>query len=104
MAGVALHVLYGPGSVDLGLPAVVIEDWIYHGVLIAAGLVCAARAVLVREERVAWALVSAGLLCWSAADIYYSAVLFKLAEPPYPSISDLGWLLFYPAFWIALVC
>jgi hypothetical protein len=37
------------------------------------------------------------------ADIYYTAVLAKLDEPPYPSISDAGWLLFYPATWIAVV-
>ena len=64
---------------------------------------CVARAVLVREERVAWALIGAGLISWSAADVYYAAVLGKLDEPPYPSISDLGWLLFYPAFWAAIV-
>ena len=103
MAGLALHMLHGLGGVDLGLPAGVFEDGLYNAVLVGAALVCAARAVLVREERVAWALISVGLLAWSAADIYYTAVLGKLAEPPYPSISDAGWLLFYPAFWIAVV-
>ena len=86
-----------------GVPAGVFDDWLYNGLLIGAALVCAARAVLVREERVAWALISAGLISWSAADVYYTAVLAKLDEPPYPSISDFGWLLFYPAFWIAIV-
>ena len=81
----------------------VFETWIYNGVLIGSALVCAARAVLVREERVAWALIGVGLITWSAADLYYTAVLGKLDEPPYPSISDAGWLLFYPAFWAALV-
>ena len=57
----------------------------------------------VREERVAWALIGVGLMAWSAADVYYTAVLGKLDEPPYPSISDPGWLLFYPAFWVAIV-
>ena len=85
------------GGVDLGLPAGVFDDWLYNAVLVGAALVCAARAVLVREERVAWALIAAGLISWSAADIYYTAVLSKLEAPPYPSISDLGWLLFYPA-------
>ena len=103
MAAVALHVVHGVGGVDLGLPAGVFDDWLYNAALVGAALVCAARAVLVREERVAWALIAAGLISWSAADIYYTAVLSKLEEPPYPSISDLGWLLFYPAFWIAIV-
>jgi two-component system cell cycle response regulator len=102
-AALALHLLHGVGGVDLGVPAGVFEDGIYNGLLVGAALVCAARAVLVREERVAWALISVGMLAWSAADIYYTAVVAKLAEPPYPSISDAGWLLFYPAFWIAVV-
>ena len=62
-----------------------------------------ARAVLVREQRVAWALIGAGLISWSAADVYYTAALEQLDEPPFPSISDAGWLLFYPAVWAALV-
>ena len=96
LAGVALHILHGVGGVSLGLPTAVFDDWIYNGVLVGAALICAARAVLVREERLAWALISVGLLAWSAADVYYTTVLGKLEEPPYPSISDGGWLLFTP--------
>ena len=103
MAALTLHALHGPGGIDFGVPAAVFDTWIYNGVLVGAALVCVARAVLVREERVAWALIGAGLISWSAADVYYTAVLGKLDEPPYPSISDLGWLLFYPAFWAAIV-
>ena len=103
MAGVALHVAHGLFGVDFGLPATVFDDWLYNGVLIASALVCVTRAVLVREERLAWALIGVGLLAWSAADLYYTLVLAKLDAPPYPSISDAGWLIFYPAFWAALV-
>jgi two-component system, cell cycle response regulator len=103
MAGLALHIVHGPGSVDLGLPASVVDLWIYNGVLIGSALVCLTRAVRMREERVAWALIGASLITWSAADLYYSAVLGKLAEPPYPSISDVGWLLYYPLFWAGVV-
>ena len=62
-----------------------------------------ARAVRVREERAAWALIAFGLAAWSAADLYYELVLSKLEEPPYPSIADAGWLVFYPACWVAVV-
>ena len=103
MVGLALHILHGPVGVDFGLPAVVFEDVIYHGLLIGAALICGARAVLVREERIAWGLIGVALFTWSAADLYYSAALAKLDEPPFPSISDAGWLFFYPAFWAALV-
>ncbi|HWM08690.1 MAG TPA: hypothetical protein VNO82_05080, partial [Solirubrobacteraceae bacterium] len=30
-------------------------------------------------------------------------MLAQLDEPPYPSVSDAGWLVFYPACWIAVV-
>jgi diguanylate cyclase (GGDEF)-like protein len=102
MAGVALHILNGPGGLGLGVPAGVF-DVIYNAVLIGSALVCVARAVHVREERVAWALIGASLITWSAADLYYTTVLGKLDEPPYPSISDAGWLLFYPLFWAGVV-
>ena len=103
MAGLALHLLHGPAGLDLGVPAAVFETWIYNGVLIGSALVCVARAALVRDERVAWALIGVGLISWSAADLYYTLVLGKLDEPPFPSISDAGWLLFYPTFWAAVV-
>ena len=103
MAGLALHVAHGPLGVDFGVPAGVFDDWIYNFVLVGSALVCVARAVRVREERVAWALIGAGLLAWCAADLYYTAVLSKLDVPPYPSISDFGWLVYYPAIWIAVV-
>jgi two-component system, cell cycle response regulator len=103
MAGLALHALHGPGGVDFGVSAGVFDTWIYNGVLMGSAVICIARAALVREERVAWALIGAGLLSWSAADVYYTAVLGKLDEPPYPSISDLGWLVYYPTLWAAVV-
>ena len=102
-AGLALHVAHGPFGVDFGVPAGVFDDWIYNFVLVGSALVCVARAVHLREERVAWALIGAGLIAWCAADLYYTAVLSKLEVPPYPSISDFGWLVYYPAIWIAVV-
>ncbi|HWM07911.1 MAG TPA: diguanylate cyclase, partial [Solirubrobacteraceae bacterium] len=76
---------------------------VYNGVLLGAALVCVARAVWTRHERMAWALIGFGLAAWSAADLYYTLVLAQLDEPPYPSVSDAGWLVFYPACWIAVV-
>ena len=102
-AALGLHIVYGQTGFGFGLPDTVFEDVIYHGLLIGAALICGARAVLVREERIAWALIGGALLLWSAGDLYYSAVLAKLDEPPFPSVSDIGWLFFYPGYWVALV-
>ena len=104
IAGLAIqlmHAFLGLGSGEL--LTTVIEDWMYNGVLVGAALVCVARAALVREERLAWGLIAFGLAAWSAADMYYELVLVKLEAPPYPSISDAGWLVFYPVCWGAVV-
>src|SRR3954469_373535 len=102
-AGLVVHVLHGVLGLGIGLPESAYDDWVSNAVLVGAALVCLARAVLVPQERAAWALIGFGLGTWSAADIYSTVVLSKLDEPPYPSIADAGWLLFYPAFWVALV-
>jgi diguanylate cyclase (GGDEF)-like protein len=104
VAAVAIQIAHGFFGIAKGeLMTRVIEDWLYNGALIGAALVCVARAVWVREERLAWALIGFGLVAWSAADVYYALVLSKLDAPPYPSIADAGWIVFYPACWIAVV-
>ena len=103
-AGVAVHVAYALlGSPGGGALASAIEDDLYNVLLVGAALVGVARACLVRDERAAWALIAFALVAWSAADIYYTAVLANLEEPPYPSISDAGWLVYYPACWTGVV-
>jgi diguanylate cyclase (GGDEF)-like protein len=104
VAAVAIQIAHGfVGIAEGELMTRVIEDWLYNGSLIGAALVCVARAVWVREERLAWSLIGFGLVAWSAADLYYTLVLAKFDAPPYPSIADAGWIVFYPACWIAVV-
>ena len=79
------------------------ETPLYDALILAAALVCVARVVALPYDRLAWGLVAGGLLAWAAADIYDTTVLSKLAEPPYPSIADAGWLVFYPASYVAVV-
>ena len=47
-------------------------------------------------ERLAWALIGAGVLAWSLGEIYYTAVLWTDPAPPIPSPADAGYLLFPP--------
>ena len=66
-------------------------------VLVLAGLVCVARVPRVQgAERLAWALIGAGVLAWSFGEIYYTAVLWTNPSPPIPSLADAGYLLFPP--------
>ena len=65
--------------------------------LVVAAGVCLARVPTVRGlERLAWALIGAGLLAWSFGEIYYTAVLWTDPAPPIPSLADAGYLLFPP--------
>jgi two-component system, cell cycle response regulator len=77
--------------------------WIYCGVMVGAAASCLARAALVRRERVAWALIGAGLLIWTGGEIYYEAVLAASGSVPTPSPADAGYLLFYPLTYAGLI-
>ena len=88
-----LHVVLVPG-LDAG---VVFSRFAHDVVLVVAAFVCLARVPFVRgPERLAWALIGAGVLAWSLGEIYYTAVLWTDADPPIPSLADAGYLLFPP--------
>jgi two-component system, cell cycle response regulator len=105
LAAVALtaHVLHataglgGAGSDDL------FSNWVYNGVIVAGAVLCLLRAWTVREQRGAWLALGLGILCWSFGEIYYSLALADDPMPPYPSLSDLFYLAFYPASYVSLM-
>jgi two-component system, cell cycle response regulator len=79
------------------------QDYLYNALLLAGTGFCLWRAVALREERVAWLIMVAGLLSWNAADILWTAAYANDPAPPYPSIADGLWLAFYPAACVTLV-
>ena len=79
------------------------NDWVYNGLVLTAAGWCIARAVFVRSERVAWALIGCALVCWATAEILNTVYVSRLEDPPYPSIADGFWIAFYPASYMALV-
>jgi two-component system, cell cycle response regulator len=80
-----------------------VDSVLYDGLLFAGALVCLARVVANPSDRLAWGLVGGGLLAWAAADVYNTLVLSKLDEPPYPSLADAGWLIYYPTSYVAVL-
>jgi diguanylate cyclase (GGDEF)-like protein len=65
---------------------------------------CALRAARTSgTERVAWVVLTCGLLGSAAGDIYWTVALEGLASPPYPSLADAGYLSIYPAAFATLV-
>src|SRR6476661_1623003 len=72
-----------------------LEIGVGDGVLVASGLLCLARGVLVAHARWAWVLVGIGPLLYVGGDLVYYGFLADLAAPPYPSWSDALWLALY---------
>jgi diguanylate cyclase len=70
---------------------------------VAAGLMCLLRVALVRGERTPWAVLGAGLVCYGAATSYFDAAVMHPGDKPEPSLVDVGWLVFYPACYTAMI-
>jgi hypothetical protein len=96
---VALEQSVGLGEVE--------SAWTKHGLvsgeMFGAALACAARAVLVQPERIAWTLLALGITGYAVGQVYWTVWLEQLAEPPFPSIADGLWLAVYPLAFVALV-
>jgi diguanylate cyclase (GGDEF)-like protein len=72
------------------------HEVVQNALYLLAGLVVAARAALVRQQRWAWGLLSIGLLSYAAANIVYTTYVIILTPEPFPSVADPLWLMFYP--------
>jgi two-component system cell cycle response regulator len=96
----ALHTAFGLGSPGLDD---LFQDWVYCGVSVGAGALCILRGVAIRKERLAWLVMGAGLFAWAGGDITWTVMLADDPNPPYPSVSDLLYLVFYPASYASLL-
>jgi diguanylate cyclase (GGDEF)-like protein/putative nucleotidyltransferase with HDIG domain len=99
LAFVAVYLLVGLGNDALERFTL---EWIYNGVIIASGLLCAARAVSGRQERLAWALLGLAFVLWGIGNVYWTIWLLDLESPPFPSIADAFWIAIYPPSYVAL--
>ena len=72
-------------------------------VFVGAALLCAWRAIAVREERAAWACFAAALGCWELGDAYFALFLWDADPVPALSPADIGYLALYPFAFAGLV-
>jgi diguanylate cyclase (GGDEF)-like protein len=89
---VALHDWLGVGDgfhLAIGGP-------LYDAVVLGAGVACLVRASDYPRERAAWLLLGIAILCWGAAEVYWTLFIEGNPSAPYPSPADLGYLVFYP--------
>jgi diguanylate cyclase (GGDEF)-like protein len=95
---VALHDWLGVGaSLDFA-----ISEALYDAVVLGAGIACLIRASDYPREKAAWLFIGAAILCWGAAEIYWTAFIEGNASAPYPSPADVGYLAFYPLAYAGL--
>jgi two-component system cell cycle response regulator len=96
----ASHALVGLGGSSLdGFT----KDGVYTAIELVAVCICTARVLRRAEDRMAWGMICAGLLAWTAGDLVWTVWLENLSNPPYPSIADAFYLAMYPAIYCGLV-
>ncbi|HLE43929.1 MAG TPA: hypothetical protein VJB36_07930, partial [Methylomirabilota bacterium] len=81
----------------------IFTGWYFNAMLISVTLAVGARALLVPQDRLAWALLAAGAAFGTVGQIYTWSVLNAQEAPPFPSIADALFLAFLPCAYIALV-
>jgi two-component system, cell cycle response regulator len=105
LTGLGLLAFTANTAFGLGSPGLdnFFEDYVYCGLIVAAGAICITRGVAFREERAAWLVMGAGLLAWAAGEVTWTTLIADDPDPPYPSIADVLYLSFYPASYTALL-
>jgi diguanylate cyclase (GGDEF)-like protein len=103
VAVLAAFVVIGVVPTGSGWLKVLHSEPFYHCVLIGSSLLCVARGVLRRDERVPWLVIGAALAFYAGGNLYWLVVLSDVAEPPYPSAADALWLAFLPTCYVGVV-
>ncbi len=93
----ALHLAFGLGGSQLDSFA---DTWVYDTLEVLAAAACLYRALAVRDERLAWAVLGLGMLSFALGDICFDFVYG--GNPPGVSLCDALYLPFYPACYAAL--
>jgi diguanylate cyclase (GGDEF)-like protein len=82
---------------------VALDGWLSDGLYVLATVIVGLRAVLRRRDRLAWAVLAAGMASYTAGNIYYFVAQRDLLVVPIPSLADYLWLAFYPCAYVFVV-
>ena len=88
---------------DQGAVSTFFDNRVYYAILVASVALCALRAAYGPDHRLAWALIAAGVAAWTAGDMYWMLRLADVEEPPFPSLSDAGYLAYFPLVYAGLL-
>jgi diguanylate cyclase (GGDEF)-like protein len=101
LGGTAIVALHDWGGIGSNLHFA-IGGAFYDAVVLGAGVACLIRASDYRREHAAWMLIGLAILCWGAAEVYWTAFIEGNPSAPYPSPADIGYLAFYPLAYAGL--
>ncbi len=94
---------YAVGLTELGTGfSPLVDGWLGVAAELVPGLGCLVLALRPGPRRWQFALVGAGLACWSAGDLLSVLAAGSDAETPFPSFADVGFLLFDVCLFAAL--
>lgn len=79
------------------------NHWVYDGIIGASAAVCLWRGFSIKNDRGAWLAIGLGITIYWLGDLYWNDFLADMANPPYPSWADAGWLLYYVPLYIGLM-
>lgn len=71
------------------------DDLVYNLILLGAAALAAARLAVPGVDRRRVGLLACAVASWAFGNLTWSIWVRRLDAPPYPSIGDVGWLLFY---------
>jgi EAL domain-containing protein (putative c-di-GMP-specific phosphodiesterase class I) len=94
-AGAAVLVVYWL-ALAAGVESVLLSHWAYLALLIAPTAAVVARAIAVREDRLAWAALGTGLSLWTFGFVWQVIGHLQGITPPFPNVADAFWLSAYP--------
>jgi diguanylate cyclase (GGDEF)-like protein len=79
-------------------------DGVYNALMLGSAVAVLARGATAREGRIAWFAIGAGLLFWSAGELYYELLIEGTSAEAGGSVSpaDALYLAMYPCFYIGL--
>ncbi len=99
--GLALLVVYELFGGSLGGLDDFFNRYWYNALILLALTAAVVRAVTARSERAPWIAFTVGIGSWAIAELVFD--FGYGASPPYPSVADGFYLLFYPACYIGLL-
>jgi hypothetical protein len=94
----AANELFGFGG-----PSAIYQVWTHDLLIASAAVLVLFRAVYEGTTRPAWLAFGLAMVSWSAGSIAWSVVYGGRATAPYPTFSDILWLLWYPMIALGII-